>query len=88
MNRGQLGAFLVVGNELVQNLGRYQAFLAEHGNLLGDVLQLTDIAWPFVAHEQLFGLVGEYHFVHLVLLGHLHGEETEQQNNVLAALTQ
>ena len=88
MDGGQLGGLLVVGDELAQDVGRYQPFLAEHGYLLGDVLQLTDVAWPLVTHDELYGLVVEHHTVHLVLLGHLHGKETEQQDDVLTALAQ
>ena len=85
---GQLRALLVVGDELAQHLGGDEPFLAEHGDLLGDVLQLTDVARPLVAHEQLLGLVAEGDTVHLVLLGYLHGKQAEQQYDVLAALAQ
>ena len=85
---GQLRAFAVLRDEARQNLGRDGALGAEHGDLLGDVLQLAHVAGPLVAHEHLLGLVGEHHAVHLVFLGHLHGKEAEQQHDVLAALAQ
>ena len=88
MDGGQLGGLLILRDEGAQHVGRDGALGAEHRDLAGDVLQLPDVAWPLVAHQHLLGLVGEHHLVHPVFLCHLHGEEPEQQHDILAPLTE
>ena len=88
VNRGQLGGLLIQRYEAAEHLGRDMALWGEHGDLLSNVLQLAHVAWPLIAHEDLLGFLIEHDTVHLVFLCHLHGEETEQQHDVLATLTQ
>ena len=61
-DRGELGALLIVGDKLLQHLCRDDAFLAEHGDLLGDVFQLPHIARPLVVEHDLLGLIIEGDF--------------------------
>ena len=84
----QLGALLVLRYEVCEHLGRYRPVLAQYGYLLGDVLELAHVAGPLVPHQHLLGLVGQRHFLHPVLLGHLHREQAEQQHDVFAAVAQ
>ena len=88
MDGCQLGALLVLRNEAGQYLGGNLTLGTQYRQLFGDALQLADIARPLVAHQHVLGLVGQHHLVHAVFLGHLHGEESEQQHDVLAALAQ
>ena len=84
----QLGTLLVLWNKVQQDFGCNEAFLAEYGNLLCDVFQLSHVARPFVFHQQLLGLIGQRDAIHAVLLGHLHGKKPEQQHDVLATFAQ
>ena len=56
--------------------------------MLGDVLQLSDIARPFVFQHQLLCFGRELEARQTVFLHHLEGEEPEQQNDVVAPLSQ
>ena len=85
---GKLGTLWVLRDKLRQCLGVYLPLLAEHRDLLGDVLELSHVARPLVLHQQELGLVGERYFGQLVLLCRLQGEEAEEQGDVLAALAQ
>ena len=85
---GELSALLVLRDKLPYGVGIYLAGRAEHRHLLGDVLELAHVAGPLVFQHYLLGLVGERDARYAVLLRHLHGEELEQQQYVVAALAQ
>ena len=87
-DRSQLSGLVILGDKLPQEVGSDQSLRREHADLLGDVLQLTHVARPLVFQQQLLGTLIEGDAVHLVFLRHLHGKETEQQHDVLAAFTQ
>ena len=56
--------------------------------MLGDVLQLSDIARPFVFQHQLLCFGREFEARQTVFLHHLEGEEPEQQQDVIASVSQ
>ena len=85
---GQLGALGVLRNELVDGFAVNHTVLAQHRHLLCYVLQLPHIARPLVFQQHGLGLVGKRYLGQVVLLGHLHGEQAEQQHDVLAAVAQ
>ena len=53
-----------------------------------DVFELSHVARPFVFQHDGLGIVGKRYLRQLVLLGHLHGEESEQEQDVVAPLSQ
>ena len=87
LDSSQFGTLLILWYEFSQGLSVDLAFLAENRHLLGYILQLAHVARPFVVEHKLLGVVGERNFRQPVLFCHLHGEEPEQQYDVVAALT-
>ena len=87
-HRSQLRALGVLGNELVYRSAVNNALFAQHRHLLGDVLQLPHVARPLVFQHHGLGLFGKRNLRQAVLLGHLHGEQAEQQQYVLATVAQ
>ena len=77
-NNRQLRGLLVLRDEICQNFGRDGTLLTEYGYLLSDILQLSHVTRPLVAHQHVFCLVGQRDTLHTILLCHLHGKETEQ----------
>ena len=57
----------------------------DNGYLLGDVLQLADIAVPGVVDEILATVVGEEDGGHVVFLGHVAAEFAEKERDVVLA---
>ena len=85
---GELCALRVVGYEVLELFGIDFAFFAEHRHLLGDVFELSDVTGPFVVEHELLGVVGESDLRQMVFVGHLHGEEAEEQQYVVAPFAQ
>ena len=88
MDRRQLRAFVIVRNKLTEHLGGNVSLGREYANLLSNILQLAHVAGPLVVHQQLLGALVKHYTVHLVFLGHLQGKQAEQQDDILATLTQ
>ena len=87
MNSGKLGCLLILRNEAGKNLRRNQSLCGEDRYLLRDVLQLAHITRPLVTHNHLLCLLSQHNLIHVILLSHLHGKETEQQYDVLTTVT-
>ena len=88
IDEGQFGALRVLGDEAQDLLPVDHSLLGNDRHLLGDVLQLADVAGPFVLEHHLLGLVVERDLRQLVFLGHLHGEEAEEQQDIVATLAE
>ena len=76
------------GQVATHDLGRQETLLLQHAHAIGEVAQLTDVAGPAIALEQLDGLGGELERRHVVLIGALRGEEAEEQGDVLGTRAQ
>ena len=85
---GKLCALAVYRDELLQSHRINLSLLAQHRHLLGDVLQLTHVSRPLIPLQHLLRVIGQRDFRQMVFLGHLHGEESEQQHNVIATVAQ
>ena len=85
---GQLRALRVFRNKTQQFTGIYLALLTEHGHLFRDVLQLPHVARPLVLQQQLLGLIVQRNLRQMVFLSHLHGKQSEQENDVFASVSE
>ena len=88
MDGGQLCGFMILRDELTEHLSGDGTFGRKHTNLFSDILQLANVARPLIVQQHLLGTLVEHHAVHLIFLGHLQGKQTEQQDDILATLTQ
>ena len=72
----------------LQGRGINLPLLLDDGNLLGDILQLTDVAGPGIGGQHLACLVGQLDGRHVVVLGKVGSELAEEQVDVLLPFTQ
>ena len=85
---GELRALWIIGDEVLELLGVDLPFFAEHRHLLGDVFELSDVSRPLIVEHELLGIVCESDLRQMVFVGHLHGEEPEEQQYIVAPLAQ
>ena len=84
----QLCAFRVFGYELVNGAGVDFALCAQHRHLLCYVLKLAHVSRPLIFEHNLLGIFRERYARDVIFFCHLHGEQLEQKQNVVAAFAQ